>query len=261
MIRRSPRSTLFPYTTLFLSAAAGVAAASAVQDVDVVVTMLTDPAALAAVSEGEGGFAPALYPGQTLVEMSTVGPAALARLRGALPEGVGAVDAPVLGSLDEAGRGGLVIFVAGAAEDVDRVEPILSELGTPLRVGAPGSGAAAKLVANSTLFGVLAALGESLALADGLGLDRAAAFEVLAHTPLAAQAERRREAVEAGSYPKRFALSLARKDAALVVDAAMAAGVDLRVAPAALAWLADAERAGAGDSDYTAVLETIVRER
>jgi len=39
------------------------------------------------------------------------------------------------------------------------------------------------------------------------------------------------------------------------------AGTDLRVAQAALSWLADAEAAGAGGSDYTAVLETILKQR
>src|SRR5438067_1964291 len=85
-------------------------------------------------------------------------------------------------------------------------------------------GKAAELVANSTLFGMLVALGEALALADRLGLDRDTAFEVLAHTPLAAQAERRRDSLATGSYPRRFALSLARKDASLVVEAGAAAG-------------------------------------
>src|SRR5439155_143956 len=115
-----------------------------------------------------------------------------------------------------------------------------------------GTGAAAKLVANSTLFAVIAALGEAIALGEKLGISRDKVFEVLAATPLAAQAERRRSALEQDSYPPRFKLSLARKDAELLVEAAKGAGVDLRLAEAARSWLADAERAGLGDLDYSA---------
>jgi 3-hydroxyisobutyrate dehydrogenase-like beta-hydroxyacid dehydrogenase len=115
-------------------------------------------------------------------------------------------------------------------------------------------------VANTTLFGTLGTLGvlgEALALADGLGVDRNTGFEILASTPVADQAERRRPAVEPGEYPPRFSLSLARKDADLIAEAAAAAGVDLRVAEAARRWLRDAEEAGLGDSDYSAVLARI----
>jgi hypothetical protein len=77
--------------------------------------------------------------------------------------------------------------------------------------GGLGAGAAAKLVANATLFDTLWALGEALALARVLGLSREVSYRVLAATPLAAQAARRRAAIETGGYPPRFPLSLARK--------------------------------------------------
>ena len=82
---------------------------------------------------------------------------------------------------------------------------------------------------------------------------------MLARTPLAAQAERRRGPLETGVYPARFGLSLARKDAELVAEAGRNAGVELRAAEAALEWLADAQRAGLGGRDYSAVLDEIVR--
>jgi len=81
---------------------------------------------------------------------------------------------------------------------------------------------------------------------------------VLATTPLAAQAERRRDSVESGEYPPRFALSLAKKDADLILEAAQTA--DLRLTQAAQTWLADAERTGRGDQDYSAVLAQILEQ-
>jgi 3-hydroxyisobutyrate dehydrogenase/2-hydroxy-3-oxopropionate reductase len=109
------------------------------------------------------------------------------------------------------------------------------------------------------LFGVLAVLGEALALGNALGLPRATVFDLLSVTPLAAQAERRRSAVEADDFPMRFALALARKDAGLVHEAATDAGADLRVARAARDWLRDAEAGGWGERDYSSIVAWILR--
>ncbi|MDQ3914771.1 MAG: NAD(P)-dependent oxidoreductase [Actinomycetota bacterium] len=225
---------------------------------DVVLTMVADPPALAAVTEGPSGVSAGARPGTTVVEMSTVGPAAIERLAAVLPDGVDLLDAPVLGSLAEAEAGTLRVFAGGPTGVFERCRPLFEVLGEPLHAGDLGAGAAAKLVANSTLFGALGVLGEALSLADGLGLARDKTFEILAGTPIGAQAERRRPSLEGGDYPRRFALSLALKDADLVAGAAAAAGRDLRLARAARSWLAEADAAGWGERDYSSVLERII---
>ena len=241
-----------------LGADAAATPAEVASRVEVLITMVADLPALRSVTEGPDGIVVGAGASLTLVEMSTVGPAGIAWLAGALPAGIGLLDAPVLGSIGEAGAGSLGILIGGPVALVDRVQPVLSELGSVTHVGALGAGAAAKLVANATLFAALTSLGEALALARGLGLSDDAAHHVLAATPLAAQAERRRDAIAAGEYPPRFPLALARKDAELISDAAATAHLELRVANASRAWLADAERAGSGECDYTAVLGTIL---
>ena len=168
------------------------------------------------------------------------------------------LDAPVLGSIGEVEAGTLRIFVGGPAELVERWTPLLETLGTVLRVGPVGAGTAAKLVANSTLVGVVGLLGEALALGTALGLPAEVAFDVLDATPLGEQAKRRRPAFESGEYPPRFSVSLARKDADLILEAAAQNELDLRLAAAAREWLADAERSGRGADDYSAVLAEIV---
>lgn len=241
-----------------LGATAVATPAEAAARATVAVTMVSDDAALRAVTEGNSGLIAGAGRSLTIVQMSTVGLSATKRLAGLLPQRVELLDAPVLGSVGEAERGALRIFVGGERPLYERWTPLLSVLGSPVHFGPLGTGTAAKLVANSTLFGTLGVLGEALALADGLGLSRETAFEVLAATPLAAQAERRRESIESGDYPPRFALSLARKDADLILEAAAGVNVDLRLIQAARAWLAEAQDAGRGDSDYSAVLAEIL---
>jgi 3-hydroxyisobutyrate dehydrogenase-like beta-hydroxyacid dehydrogenase len=226
---RSPRE--FP-------APAAASPREAASRADVVITMVADPQALAAVTEGDDGVLAGL--GGTLVQMSTVSPGATGRLA-ALTDRL--VDAPVLGSIGEAEAGTVTIFAGG---DVTPVRPVLDALGTVLPVGGVGAGTAAKLVANATLFGVLAVLGETVALGRALGLDGATLFDVLAATPLAAQAERRRTVLDGEPSPTRFPVRLARKDAELI-----AAVLDLPALAAARQWLA---AVADGDADYTAML-------
>jgi len=233
-----------------LGAPLAASPADAARRSEVVITMVADPQALRAVTEGPDGVAAGADGETTVIEMSTVGPAAIERLASVLSAGL--LDAPVLGSLNEAEAGKLSIFVGGEEELFERRRDLLNVLGRPIHVGATGSGATAKLVANSTLFNVIGALGEALALAQALGLSRDAAFEVIGTTALAQQAERRRPALESGQFPPRFPLRLARKDADLIAEQ----GLDLRLTMAARSWLAEA---GDGDQDYSAVLLRILQ--
>ncbi|GAA4975332.1 hypothetical protein GCM10023205_47750 [Yinghuangia aomiensis] len=192
----------------------------AVADADIVVTMLADPDAVHAVV---AAFAPALKPGTRVIEMSTIGPAALRAIAAELPDGVHLVDAPVLGSVDRAEAGELLIYAGG---DTDQVTDVLAHLGTVLPCGALGDGAALKLVVINAVVGGVALIGEALALADALGVPAGAAERALAASPLAGPYAR---ATATGSD---FAVRLAAKDVRLAADAAR-----LPIAEAVLATL------------------------
>jgi 3-hydroxyisobutyrate dehydrogenase/2-hydroxy-3-oxopropionate reductase len=226
----------------------------------VVITMLADPAALHATIPGPTGIAAGLAPGTQIVEMSTVGPPTIRWLQSQLPAGVGLVDAPVLGSVAQAERGELTLYVGGSEDAVRRVTPVLNALGTVIRLGESGTGSAAKLVANAALFMAVAAVGEAIAFARSAGLGDEVVDRVLETTPLAAEAARRRPLLEAGDYPPRFSLALAAKDARLILDAAAASDAGpLRLIEGVQEWLSQAEQEGRGGQDYTAMLATITR--
>jgi len=244
-----------------LGAASAESPADAARRAEVLITVVSDPAALRAVTEGPDGIAAGSDASTTVIEMSTVGPLAVRWLASALPPDTGLLDAPVLGSLSEAESGTLLVFVGGPRRLVKRWIPLFAELGSVLVAGPLGSGAAAKLVANATLIGSLTLLGETIALADRMGLGRELTMEILASTPLSLASERRRGQLETGEFPLRFRLALARKDAELIQETAAAAHVDARVLAAAAAWFADAEEAGLGDEDYSTVLRRIIGDR
>lgn len=243
-----------------LGAMAAATPKEASRDSDVVITLVSDPSALWSVVEGDEGVAAGLTGSATLIQMSTVGPAALNRLATVLPRDASLLDAPVLGSISEADSGSLLIFVSGPDAIIKRCVSLLAVLGSPMNVGPVGRGTAAKLIANLTLLGMLGLLGEALLLSDAVGLPREVAFEVLSKTPLAAQADRRRTSIETREYPSRFSLALAHKDADLIVEAASSAGKDLPIMQGARAWFAHALREGRGNHDYSAVLAHMLND-
>lgn len=235
-------------------AAVAATPAEAARGAEGAFTMLADPDALEQVVFGKGGLAESLGPGSTVIEMSTVGPAAIAQLAERLPAGVDLVDAPVRGSVAAATEGSLRILVGASDQAFARWAPVLEALGIPTHTGPVGTGAAMKLVNNLTVLGLTGVAAEALALARGLGLETGPALDLLAQTPLGSWVEYVRGKVQSGEYPPNFKLSLAEKDLRLALDAAAEAGLSLRIADAARSWLADAERAGLDGMDHTAVI-------
>ncbi|WP_219502036.1 NAD(P)-binding domain-containing protein [Nonomuraea ceibae] len=215
----------------------GISPAEAVAGADLVITMLRDGDA---VREVLTAALPGLRPGVTVVEMSTIGPDAVRELRALLPPEAGLVDAPVLGSVAPAAEGTLTVLAGG---DVAAVREVLAVFGTVRELGPLGAGAALKLAVMSALVPAQVLLAETFAYGEAHGVDRDALAAVLAGTPLGALAGR----LAAPARETRYALGLAAKD----LDLAAWDGASL--AAAALRRLREAEAAGLGERDLTAI--------
>src|SRR4051812_6898588 len=97
---------------------------------DVVLSMVTDDQALAAITGGPHGLLAGLNTGQVYVDMSTVSPQASRRLAERVrARGAHMLDAPVSGSIPQADSGTLAIMVGGEPHAFAAVEPLLRELG------------------------------------------------------------------------------------------------------------------------------------
>ncbi|TDD17105.1 Rid family hydrolase [Nonomuraea diastatica] len=219
----------------------GVTAAAAVDGAGLVITMLSDPAA---VREVVTAALPGLRPGATVVEMSTIGPEAVRELRALLPAEVGLVDAPVLGSVGPAASGTLTVLAGG---DVSGCRDVLSVFGPVRELGPLGAGAAMKIAVMSALVPVQVLLAETFAYAGAHGVDRDTLVGVLADTPLGMAAERLR----APSAQTRYSLTHATKDLEL------AAWEGASMSAAARTRLQEARAAGLGERDVTTVVEHV----
>jgi 3-hydroxyisobutyrate dehydrogenase-like beta-hydroxyacid dehydrogenase len=223
-----------------------------------IITMLATPEALEQVLFGTSGLAPALSPGQILVDMSTVGPDEVRAAAARLPDGVSLVDAPVRGSVPQAESGHLEVFVGATDEEYERVRPILEAFGTVHPAGGHGSGAALKLVANLVLGAAIVGLGEALALGETLELRRDLVLDALAGSPIGPLVNAKRVNIESGRFTPQFRLRHAAKDLRLIMEAAAARGHDLKQARANRAWMDEGVADGDGDLDFSAVVATIV---
>lgn len=229
--------------------------ADAVDGADVVLTMVHDgPAALDVLREA----APALRAGTLWLQSSTVGVGAVGPLAEFAAEyGLNFVDAPVLGTRLPAEQGALTVLAAGPVAVRGRAERVFSAIGQrTLWVGEDGGAGAAsalKLVVNNWVLTLINGAGESLALAEGLGVDPRAFLDAVAGGPLdSGYLRTKSELILAGAYPPSFTVSAARKDAALIAEAAERSGVRLDLAAAAAERLRRAERQGHGGEDGAA---------
>ncbi len=241
-------------------AAVASSPAKAAAGADFAITMLATPEALEQVLFGTAGLAPALSPGQVLIDMSTVGLDEVRSVAPRLPKGASIVDAPVRGSVPQATSGRLEIFVGATDENYGRVRPILESLGSVRHTGGPGSGAAMKLVANLALGAAIVTLGEALSLGESLELKRDILLDALADSPIGPIVKAKRANVESGDFAPSFKLRHAAKDLRLVMEAAAARGRELKQARANRAWLDEAAERGAADLDFSAVVATISGE-
>ncbi|HZE41543.1 MAG TPA: NAD(P)-binding domain-containing protein, partial [Stackebrandtia sp.] len=159
--------------------------AEAVARAEAVIVNVAGAEAVHDILLGAGDAAAHIDPSTVVLQMSTIGPEATARLARALPEAVRLLDAPVKGSTPAVLAGTLGLLIGGSDDDIAAARPVLDALGTVVHCGEVGAGAAAKLLVNAALIASVTSLAEVAAVAEGLGIDEDQRVELLGATPLA----------------------------------------------------------------------------
>src|SRR5215213_9730345 len=198
-------------------------AAEAATGASVVLTILSDADAVFSAMEGPGGVLAGAEDGAIWLQMSTIGIAGSERC-GTLAEqhGLTLVDAPVVGTKQPAEQGKLTVLASGPEQARERCEPIFEAVSQKaLWLGEAGAGTRMKLVINSWLLSLVEGLAETIAFAEGIGIDPADFLEAIAGGPIDnAYAQMKGKMMVERSFEPAFKLELAAKDARLVVEAA-----------------------------------------
>jgi 4-hydroxybutyrate dehydrogenase / sulfolactaldehyde 3-reductase len=245
--------------------AAGATAAASAADVarqcDIVFTMLPGSPEVTETVTGPGGIVANGRPGLLIVDMSTIDPGTTDRLAAAARDArMSFVDAPVGRLASHADRGECLFMVGGAADDFERVKPMLEAMGTTIHhCGAVGTGIRTKLVNNYLAVVSCQLNAEALSLSQRFGLDLAKTLEVI-HGTTATNGQLKigwPVKVLAGDIEPGFAIDLAHKDLTLIVSAANEQKVPMPVAAAAREAFSQARAAGWGRKDFSAMVDVL----
>ena len=228
--------------------------------VDIVITMVSDTAAVEEVLLGDGGVIEGMPEGGLVVDMSTIAPAATRRMAERFAErGISMLDAPVSGGDVGAKAGTLSIMVGGDVDAFRRMLPLFEVMGTNIvHVGNSGAGQVAKVCNQLVVAANIASSAEALLFARAAGVDPARVREALlggfaASRVLEAHGQRMLDR----NFEPGFKLQLHQKDLRIALQAVAECGLDLRCAKNVAAGVDEAVDAGLGEQDTSSVLRLL----
>ncbi len=229
---------------------------------DIIFSMVTDTAALHAITLGDNGIIAGLRPGKIYVDMSTVSPAASRELAAQVASrGAQMLDAPVSGSVSTLEEGRLSIMVGGNRAAFERVHPILRAIGPKVTyVGGNGLAVSMKIAINLSLAVQMLAFSEGVLRAEKSGIPRETAVEVLLNSVIASPMVKYR-----GPFVLRmpeeawFDVHMMQKDLLLALEMGRQLGVPLPSTAVTNEALTAARGMGLGKKDFAVVVEVLAR--
>jgi 3-hydroxyisobutyrate dehydrogenase-like beta-hydroxyacid dehydrogenase len=234
----------------------GASAHDTAAQADVLITIVSDPAAVEEILWGADGALGGLRRGVTLIDSSTISPDLARRVAAACAEkGVDYLDAPVTGGDWGAKKGELVFMIGGKEEVFERVKPVFEAMGKKFfLLGPNGAGQTVKLAMNLILALEVEALAEALALATKGGVAGEKLVEVMQSSMARAGVlDVKAPSILKNEFPASFPLRLMHKDIRLALELAGKLGVTLPAANAAYATYSAVKDASNDDPDYAAV--------
>jgi 3-hydroxyisobutyrate dehydrogenase len=229
--------------------------------VEMVITIITDAAALDAVYHGPNGLLSGNVKGKLVIEMSTVPPEVQVALAEKVrAKGAAYVECPVGGSVAPARAGKLLGLIGGEPADVARAKPIIDQMcRRALHAGPVGSGAVLKLAVNLPLMIYWQALGEQLAMCRKLDIDPVELLDFLSETSGAATVLKQRMPGIAARLKKQpssiatFTLDGGIKDVKAMLAEGKRRGIEFPVLQQTLACYEEAKRHMSGDDEVSNV--------
>lgn len=227
--------------------------AEAARGAEVVLVVLFDADSVVEVLEQA---APGFGDETVVVQSSTVGLDISRVAEVAERLGVRLLDAPVLGTRGPAEQGKLTVLASGDPGLRRVADPVFKAVGArTVWVGDEiGAASRLKLVCNAWVGSITAAIGQSVALAEGLGLDPQLFVDAVSGSAVDAPYV----AIKAGWMTSdddsvAFDVDGVRKDLGLITAAAEGHGVDPRLLQAVKGAYDAAAEAGHGGEDMAAV--------
>ena len=227
---------------------------------DYVFAMVTNAAAIQAVTEGADGLLAGLNAGKIFIDMSTVSPA-VSRALAAQVRALGAdmVDSPVSGSVITLQEGRLSVMVGGRKETFEKIKPLLLDIGPKVtHVGDNGLALSMKIATNLSLAVQMLAFSEGVLLAEKSGISRAVAVDVLTHSAIASpMIQYRGPFVLQQPEEAWFDVNMMQKDMVLAMDLGRQLDVPLPTTAVSNEFLTAARGMGWTRYDFACVFDVL----
>jgi 3-hydroxyisobutyrate dehydrogenase-like beta-hydroxyacid dehydrogenase len=227
---------------------------------EITFTMVTNTAAVRAVTEGPDGILAGLGPGKVYVDMSTASPANTRALAEKVAElGAHMLDAPVSGSVITLEQGKLAIMVGGDEQVFERVKPVLEAIGPKVfHLGPSGSAVTMKIAVNLQLQVQMVAFSEGVLLAEKSGIPRETAVEVMLASVIASpMVAYRGPFVLEQPDEAWFDVNMMQKDMNLALELGRELDVPLPTTSITNELLTAARGMGLEDKDFAVVFEVL----
>jgi len=224
--------------------------------------MVTNSAALAAVTDGPDGLLAGLSAGKVFIDMSTVSPTVSRALAAKVREkGADMVDSPVSGSVITLQEGKLSVMVGGRRETFERVKPVLQDIGPKVtHVGDNGLALAMKIAVNLSLAVQMMAFSEGVLLAEKSGIARATAVDVLTHSAVASPMIQYRGPFVLQQPPEAwFDVNMMQKDMLLALELGRQLDVPLPTTAVSNEFLTAARGMGWAKLDFAVMFDVLAR--
>jgi 3-hydroxyisobutyrate dehydrogenase-like beta-hydroxyacid dehydrogenase len=224
--------------------------------VNVLITIVSDPPANEEVLFGANGALDALKRGSLFIDSSTISPELARReAKECADRGIDFLDAPVTGGTWGAEKGELVFMMGGQQAVFDRAKPILEAMGKKFFLCGPnGAGQTVKLAMNLILALEVEALAEATALVTHSGVPGEKLIDVLQSSMgRSALMDVKAPLILKNDYPASFPLRLMHKDVRLALELARQQKIELPAGAAAYATYSAVKDASKDDPDYAAV--------
>lgn len=234
----------------------------AVQDADVVFTMLSTPEVVESVALTADGFLKYMSPETIWVDSSTVNPnfsrkaAAIAKRNN-----VQFLDAPVAGTKPHAENAELVFFVGGEKSALTTVEPLMNRMGKKvMHIGKIGMGASFKMLVNAMLAQSMLIFAEAVQLGEKMGMDKDFLLNSLPNLVVSAPfTKAKAEMIRNDDYSVMFPLEWMQKDLHLAALTAYEHQQPLYMVNVAKEIYAAAIQEGFSREDFAAVYKVIAK--
>ena len=229
---------------------------------DIIVTMVSDDAALEAIAlDPDGVFANAKS-GSTFIDMSTVSPVLSEKIAAAAEvKGLSYLRAPVNGSVIQAAAATLVILVSGPQATYEEHLDIFETMGDNEKIFYTGDTEQARYLKLSInmMVGVTSfMMAEALALGESGGLDWEQMIDIIRNSAVGSPVVNYKEqTLKNRDYTPAYTATQMAKDFDLMLDAGKAANVPLALLSLARQNLSAMIATGRGDYDFFGYIDLL----